>query len=71
MALSGLSVIGRWPVVSRMLWKYPSSGLRVCNVGSSQAARSRDIGTRHPHGFRPEGALMMGWVAPPDGTYVP
>ena len=33
-------------VVSRMWWKLPSSGLRACNVGSSQAARSRDIGTR-------------------------
>ena len=36
---------GSW-VVSRMWWKLPSSGLRACNVGSSQAARSRDIGTR-------------------------
>ena len=34
------------PVVSRMWWKLPNSGLRACNVGSSQAARSRDIGTR-------------------------
>ena len=33
-------------VVSRMWWKLPNSGLRACNVGSSQAARSRDIGTR-------------------------
>ncbi len=33
-------------VVSRMWWKLPSSGLRACNDGSSQAARSRDIGTR-------------------------
>ena len=31
-------------VVSRMWWKLPSSGLRACNDGSSQAARSRDIG---------------------------
>ena len=34
------------PVVSRMWWKLPSSGLRACNDGSSQAARSRDIGSR-------------------------
>ena len=33
-------------VVSRMWWKLPSSGLRACNDGSSQAARSRDIGSR-------------------------
>lgn len=33
-------------VVSRMWWKLPSSGLRSCNVGFSQAAMSRDIGTR-------------------------
>ncbi len=33
-------------VVSRMWWKLPSSALRACNVGSGQAARSRDIGTR-------------------------
>ena len=32
-------------VVSRMWWKLPSSGLRACNDGSSQAARSRDIGS--------------------------
>ena len=32
-------------VVSRMWWKLPSSGLRACNVGSGQAARSRDIGS--------------------------
>ena len=32
-------------VVSRMWWKLPGSGLRACDVGSSQAARSRDIGT--------------------------
>ena len=33
-------------VVSRMWWKLPSSELRACNDGSSQAARSRDIGSR-------------------------
>ena len=33
-------------VVSRMWWKLASSALRACNVGSGQAARSRDIGTR-------------------------
>jgi hypothetical protein len=33
-------------VVSRMLWKLPSSGLRACDVGSGQAATSRDIGAR-------------------------
>ena len=33
-------------VVSRMWWKLPSSGLRACNDGSSQAARSMDIGSR-------------------------
>ena len=38
--------ITRDQVVSRMWWKLPNSGLRACNVGSSQAARSRDIGTR-------------------------
>ena len=32
-------------VVSRMWWKLASSGLRACNDGSSQAARSRDIGS--------------------------
>ena len=32
-------------VVSRMWWKLPSSGLRACNDRSSQAARSRDIGS--------------------------
>ncbi len=32
-------------VVSRMWWKLASSALRACNVGSSQAARSRDIGS--------------------------
>ena len=32
-------------VVSRMWWKLPSSGLRACDIGSSQAARSRDIGS--------------------------
>ena len=37
---------GLTPVVSRMWWKLPSSGLRACNDGSSQAARSRDIGSR-------------------------
>ena len=38
---------GKYPsVVSRMWWKLPSSGLRACNDGSSQAARSRDIGSR-------------------------
>ena len=37
---------GHGTVVSRMWWKLPNSGLRACNVGSSQAARSRDIGTR-------------------------
>ena len=36
----------RTRVVSRMWWKLASSALRACNVGSSQAARSRDIGTR-------------------------
>ena len=36
----------RFRVVSRMWWKLPSSGLRACNDGSSQAARSRDIGSR-------------------------
>ncbi len=38
-------VDGRVLVVSRMWWKLPSSGLRACNDGSSQAARSRDIGS--------------------------
>jgi hypothetical protein len=38
--------IGAAKVVSRMWWKLPSSGLRACDIGSSQAARSRDIGTR-------------------------
>ncbi len=33
-------------VVSRMWWKLLSSGLRACEVGSSQAAGSRDIGSR-------------------------
>ena len=32
-------------VVSRMWWKLASSALRACNVGSGQAARSRDIGS--------------------------
>ena len=48
--LSGLTpyeyICKIWTVVSRMWWKLPNSGLRACNVGSSQAARSRDIGTR-------------------------
>ena len=37
---------GLLEVVSRMWWKLPSSELRACNDGSSQAARSRDIGSR-------------------------
>ena len=37
---------GEQAVVSRMWWKLASSALRACNVGSGQAARSRDIGTR-------------------------
>ena len=36
---------GGYAVVSRMWWKLASSALRACNVGSSQAARSRDIGS--------------------------
>ena len=42
----GLSRLDAIRVVSRMWWKLPSSALRACNVGSGQAARSRDIGTR-------------------------
>ena len=42
----GLSRLDAIRVVSRMWWKLPSSGLRACNDGSSQAARSRDIGSR-------------------------
>ena len=40
------SMVETFLVVSRMWWKLPSSGLRACNDGSSQAARSRDIGSR-------------------------
>lgn len=39
------AAVNPW-VVSRMWWKLPSSELRACNDGSSQAARSRDIGSR-------------------------
>ena len=45
-ALNELSREVERGVVSRMWWKLPSSGLRACNDGSSQAARSRDIGSR-------------------------
>ena len=33
-------------VVSRMLWKFPGGMLRACEGSVSQAARSRDVGTR-------------------------
>ena len=36
----------RWLVVSRMLWKFPGGMLRACEGSVSQAARSRDVGTR-------------------------
>lgn len=45
------TMINQWKrallaVVSRMLWKFPGGMLRACEGSVSQAARSRDVGTR-------------------------